>query len=448
MICEIVWREIRRRRHRLGTQAFVDRKPFVDQMKRRLSAGCFLTALLLGLPLAGAKAQPAPGGPPAVGVVRAEPQQITQTNEFIGRIQAIGRVALVARVTAFLEKRDFVEGSEVKQGDLLYLLEQPPFQAQVDYNKANVAQLEAQHRNAELTLERAQYLLKTVAGQQSNVDAALAQERSLAAQIAAAQAQLQTAQINLGYTEIRAPIAGRISSTAVTEGNVVSPTSGTLATLVSQDPMYVVFPIALRTGLELRDRYAPKGGFSAVLIRLRLPNGKIYAQVGHLDYVSPTVAENTDTVTVRGVISNSMLRGIKAGDPGSRELTDGEFVTVLLEGVQPVSVLGIPRAAVLSDQQGDYVYVVDAQNKVQIRRIHLGQSTPSTAVVTNGLTEGELVISEGLQRVRPGEVVSPGPATPPPPTPSAFDQGGAGGASGRSPQGGSAAKPAAEKASK
>ena len=147
-------------------------------------------------------------------MVRAERQQITETNEFIGRIQAIGRVALVARVTAFLEKRLFVEGAEVKKGDLLYLLEQPPFQAQVDYNKANVAQLEAQHRNAELTLERAQYLLKTVAGQQSTVDTALASERALAAQIAGAQAQLEQAQINLGYTEIRAPIDGKISSTA------------------------------------------------------------------------------------------------------------------------------------------------------------------------------------------------------------------------------------------
>jgi membrane fusion protein (multidrug efflux system) len=323
-------------------------------------------------------------------------------------------VALVARVTAFLEKRAFVEGAEVKKADLLYLLEQPPFHAQVDFNKANVAQLEAQHKNAQLTLERAQYLLKTVAGQQANVDSALAAERSLAAQIAGAQAQLETAQINLGYTEIRAPIDGRISATAVTEGNVVSPTSGTLATLVSQDPMYVVFPIALRTGIALRDRYVPKGGFSAVQIRLRLPDRKIYDQVGHLDYVSPTVDQNTDTITLRGVIPNPVLRGPKASTPTVRELTDGEFVTVLLEGVLPVEVLAIPRAAVLSDQQGDYVYVVDGQNRAQVRRIHLGQSTPSTAVITKGLEAGELVISEGVQRARPGEVVSPGPASAPP----------------------------------
>jgi len=373
------------------------------------------------LVLAGpAVAQPAPGGPPAVGVVRAERQQITQTDEFIGRIQAVGRVALVARVTAFLVKRLFVEGSEVKKDDLLYLLEQPPFQAQVDANKATVEQLEAQHRNAEQALERAQALLKTQAGTQSTLDSALAAERALAAQIAGARAQLRQSEINLGYTEIRAPIDGKISSTAVTEGNVVSPTTGTLATLVSQDPMYVIFSISQRTGIDLRDRYAARGGFSAVVIKLRLADGRIYGEDGKADYVSPTVAENTDTITVRGVIPNTKVGML-------RQLTDGEFVTVLLEGVQPIFVLAIPRAAVLSDQQGDYVYVVDTQNKADIRRIQLGQSTPTTAVVTDGLKEGELVISEGLQRVRPGEAVSAGPASPPPVISSEVARGGASG---------------------
>jgi membrane fusion protein (multidrug efflux system) len=399
----------------------------------RLSA---FVATSVGLALSAA-AQPAP----AVGVVRAERQEITQSDEFIGRIQAVGRVALVARVTAFLEKRLFVEGSDVKQGDLLYLLEQPPFQAQVDADKANVAQLEAQHVNAQLTLERAQYLLKTPAGQQSNVDSALAAERALAAQIEGAKAQLQQAEINLGYTEIRAPIDGNISSTVVTEGNVVSPTTGTLANLVSQDPMYVIFPVSLRTALDLRDRYASKGGFGAVVLKLRLPDGRIYGQDGKADYVSPTVAENTDTLTVRGIIPNPVFPGMKAGEPGARELNDGEFVTVQLEGVEPVLVLGIPRAAVLSDQQGDYVYIVDAQNKAQQRRIQLGQSTPSTAVVTNGLKEGELVISEGLQRARPGETVLPGPATPPPAISPAAAEGNASGAGPAPPK--EAAKPPA-----
>jgi membrane fusion protein, multidrug efflux system len=356
-----------------------------------------------------AAAQPAA---PAVGVVRAERQQITQTNEFIGRIQAVGHVSLVARVTGFLEKRLFVEGAEVKKGDLLYQLEQAPFQAQVDASKATVDQLQAQHLNSGLTLQRAQALIHTPAGQQSTVDAALASERALAAQIVGAQAQLRVADINLGYTEIRAPIDGKISSTAVTEGNVVSPTSGTLATIVSQDPMYVSFSIAQRTAIDLRARYAGKGGASAIVIKLRLPDGRMYGETGKIDYASPTVSENTDTIAVRAEIPNPVLAGMKVGMPGARELVDGEFVTVLLEGAQPITVLAVPRAAVLTDQQGDYVFVVDAQNKAEIRRIQLGQSTATTAVVTHGLKEAEIVVSEGLQRVRPGEVVSPAPAAP------------------------------------
>jgi membrane fusion protein, multidrug efflux system len=382
-------------------------------MRQRISgAYCIVGSLLLLCPHA--VAQPGPGAPPAVGVVRAERQQITETDEFIGRIQAVNRVALVARVTGFLEKRLFTEGAEVKKGDLLYQIEKPPFQAVVDAAQATVEQMEAQHRNAQLTLQRAQTLLSTPAGQQSNVDAALASERALAAQIAGAQAQLETAQINLGYTEIRAPIDGKITSTSVTEGNVVSPTSGILATIVSQDPMYVLFSISQRAGLDLRARYAAKGGYSAVVIKLRLPDGRIYDQDGRLDYGSPTVTENTDTVVLRGVIPNPVFPGMTAGQPGSREMVDGEFVTVLLEGVQPVTVLAIPRAAVLSDQQGDYVYVIDAQNKAQVRRIQQGQSTPTVAVISSGLKEGELVVSEGVQRARPGETVSPSPATPPP----------------------------------
>jgi membrane fusion protein, multidrug efflux system len=392
-------------------------------MAYRPSAVLVLTAF--GGWLAGSAAAQQPAGPPAVGVVRAERQQITQTDEFVGRVQAVGRVILVARVTAFLEMRMFVEGSEVKKDDLLYQLEQPPFQAQVDAAKANVDQLDAQHRNAQIALTRAQELLQRNAGTQATVDAALATERALAAQIEGAKAQLKTAEINLGYTEIRAPIDGKISSSGATEGNVVSPTTGTLATLVSQDPMYVIFPVSQRAVLDLRNRYAGKGGFNAVVLKLRLPDGRIYQQDGRADYVSPTVAENTDTVTIRGVFPNPILVSAQPAQPTVRELTDGEFVTVLVEGVQPITVLAIPRAAVLSDQQGDYVYVVDAQKRAQIRRIQLGQSTPSTAVITNGLSEGELVISEGLQRVRPGQEVSAGPATPTPPMPSSASQGGA-----------------------
>ncbi len=332
----------------------------------------------------------------------------------MGRIEAEKRVNLVARVVGFLDKRNFTEGADVHAGDLLYTIEQAQYQAQVAQQQAAVASANALLVNNTQTLERAQALIHTPAGQQSLVDSGLAQQRSAAAQLASAQAQLRLAQINLDYTEIKAPIDGKISRTAVNVGNVVGPTTGTLATIVSQDPMYVVFPVSVRAAIDLRDRYAGKGGFSALVIKLRLPNGDAYDQAGHLDYADPTVAQGTDTILLRGAIPNPLRPGSKPGTVGDRDLADGEFVTVLLQGVQPVQALAIPRAAVLSDQQGSYVWVVGAGNKVEQRRVELGQSTPGEAVISAGLKEGETVIVDGVQRARPGIVVNPGPASPQP----------------------------------
>ncbi len=372
-------------------------------------------AIALSLaPLAPALAQFGPAGPPAVGVVKAQKLAITETNDFVGRIQAINRVDLVARVTAFIDQRLFTEGAEVKQGQLLYRLERAPFEADLEAKQAAVAQAAATLQNATITLNRAQQLLSTVAGQRSTFDDAQAAQRADAALLLAAQANLKTSQINLDYTEIHAPVDGKIGETALTVGNVVTPSSGALATIVSQDPMYVVFPIPVRTGIDLANRYAAKGGLNAVVIHISLPDGSKYNQVGKLDFVSPRVTTTTDSITLRGTIANPILPGMKSGDPGDRALTDGEFVTVQLEGAAPIQVLGIPRAAVLEDQQGTYVYVVDAQNKVAQRRITLGQSTPSTAVIASGLTDGETVVVDGLQRVRPGITVAPGPAAPGP----------------------------------
>ncbi|SPE21454.1 Efflux pump periplasmic linker BepF [Burkholderiales bacterium] len=375
-----------------------------------------LVALLAAFTLIGAAAADAqmPSGPPAVGVVRAQKQAVTETSEFTGRVQAVDRVSLTARVTGFLEQRLFTEGTEVHEGDLLYRLERPPFEAAVQQQEAAVADASARLANANIQLGRAQSLLGTPAGQRSNVDDAIANQRSQAAQLLGAQAQLRVAQINLAYTDIHAPIGGKISRTAVSVGNVVSPSTGPLASIVSQDPMYVLFPVAMRTEVDLEKHYADQGGLSAVVIKLRLPDGTMYDQTGKIDYVEPSVQATTDTILLRGRIANPPSRPVQPGQPVDRPLTDGEFVTVLLEGVQPVTALGIPRAAVLSDQQGDYVYVVDSQNRAQQRRIQLGQSTPSTAVVMAGLNEGEMVVVDGIQRVRPGIQVVPGPASPPP----------------------------------
>lgn len=364
---------------------------------------------VLTLMASGAYAQ-APAGPPSVGVVRAQQTATTETSEFVGRIQAIERVSLTARVTAFLDQRLFVEGTEVKQGDLLYRLERAPFEAAVQQQEAAVADSSARLANANIQLSRAQSLLSTPAGQRSSVDDAVANQRSLAAQVLSAQAQLKVAQINLDYTEIRAPVAGKIGRTSITVGNVVSPSSGPLASIVSQDPMYVLFPVASRALTELQKRYADKGGTNAVVVKLRLPDGSLYERNGKIDYVEPNVSATTDTILLRAEIANSPRT-----QTVDRPLVDGAFVTVLVEGIQPVMALGIPRKAVLSDQQGDYVYVVGADKKVEQRRIQLGQSTPTTAIVAGGLTEGEMVVSDGIQRVRPGLEVSPGPAAPPPP---------------------------------
>ena len=164
----------------------------------------------------------------------------------------------------------------------------------------------------------------------------------------------------------------------------------------------------------LRDRYAGQGGFSAVSVRLRFNNGQTYGPVGRLDYADPTVATTTDTLTLRAVMPNPLRPGLRSGDPGARELIDGQFVTVVLEGVQPVQAVTVPRVAVLQDQQGAYVWVVGAENKAEQRRIQLGQSTPETAVISTGLQEGETVVVDGLQRVRPGAAVNPGPIAPRP----------------------------------
>jgi membrane fusion protein, multidrug efflux system len=187
-----------------------------------------------------------------------------------------------------------------------------------------------------------------------------------------------------------------------------------LATIVSQDPMYVTFPVAVRLLSDLRNRYAGRGGLNAVQVRLKLPDGSPYAQSGRIDYVEPTVSLGTDTILVRAVISNPVLGAAEPGRRVERGLIDGAFVTVLVEGIQPVTALGIPRAAVMSDQSGSYVFVVAADGKVERRAIRLGQSTATTAVIVDGLKQGEQVIVEGLQRARPGILVKPGPAGPQP----------------------------------
>jgi len=356
-----------------------------------------------------AGAQPTPSQPPAVGVVEVSGRPVNESFEFMGRVEAVDRVDVVARVVAFIDEQLFREGAEVNKGDLLYRLERAPFEASLAASQATIAQAEAQLTNARADLARARQLRERGSGTEVAEENALAAERTAAAQLQAAQAQARLAEINLGYTEIRAPISGRIGRSAASVGNVVGPSSGTLATIVSQDPMYVTFPVSMRTAVDLRTRYAPKAGLEAVTVELRLPDDRIYEHEGKLDFVDVTVAQGTDTITLRGTIPNPVLPGSEVGDARARELTDGQFASVILEAVEPVQQLVVPREAVLSDQRGDFVYVVGTENKAERRSVQLGVSVAADVVVKEGLKEGERVVLEGIQRVRAGMQVAPEP---------------------------------------
>lgn len=357
-----------------------------------------------------------PGGPPpAVGIIEATRQPVTESTEFIGRVEAINRVDIRARITGFLEARHFTEGTEVEEGAPLYRIEHAPFQAQLDQARANVAAAEASLANARVALTRARELRSTGAGTQVALDNAVASERTSSAQLLGAQAAVRIAEINLAYADIVAPIAGAIGRSTYTPGNVVSPQSEPLATIVSQDPMRIAFTIPQRTAIELRNRYENRGGTSAVVVRIRRTDGSVYDQDGQINFIDTSISRDTDSLLVRASIPNPIRQGAQTGQPGARSLIDGQFVTVLLEGAEPIQAIVIPRAAVAQDQQGFFVYIVDAENKAQRRNIRMGSSTAESATIESGLQPGDRVVTEGIQRVRPGQVVNPAPASAPRP---------------------------------
>ena len=375
---------------------------------RLLVASVFLAVASMAGPT---RAQMGPGGPPpAVGVVEAQRQPVTESTEFIGRIEAINRVELRARITGFLEERLFREGTEVEEGKLLFRIERAPFEAQVEQAQANVASAEAQLANARTSLARARELRTTGTGTQVALDNAQAQERTSAAALLGAQAAVRVAEINLAYTNITAPFAGAIGRSTYTPGNVVSPSSEPLATLVSQDPMRVAFTIAQRAALELRERYEGRGGAAAVVVRIRQSDGTIYPLPGRIDFIDTQISRDTDSILVRASIPNPVRAGMQQNDIGARQLVDGQFVTVLLEGAQPVMAVTIPRSAIAQDQQGFFVFIVDGEGRAQRRNVTLGRSTADTAVIESGVEAGQRVITEGIQRVRPGQPVNAAPA--------------------------------------
>ena len=332
---------------------------------------------------------------PAVGVRVATMKGVSQSFEFVGRVKAIEKVELRARVEGFLEKVLFREGQDVKAGELLYQIEKVQFQSAVDQAKANLAVAEATLTNAKVEYERSTELLKRNFSPQSQVDANKAALDTAAGRVMQAKAALTQAQVNLDYTDIRAPIDGRIGRTAYTVGNLVNPASGVLATIVSQDPIYVLFPVSVRDLEAIREaRRKEEGGMAKIDIRVRLPSGQEHTQRGVWNLTDPQVDPQTDTLIMRATMPNP-----------ERTLTDGQFVTAIIRERQEAPRLVVPQAALQVDQSGYYVLVVNDQHKVEQRRVQTGPQLGTDVVVTSGVKDGEQVIVDGIQKVRPGQVV-------------------------------------------
>jgi len=354
---------------------------------------CLVLPLLVGCDERKQVAAPPPK--PAVGVRPAALKGVAQSFAFVGRIKAVEKVDVRARVEGFIEKILFREGQDVKAGDLLYQIERVQFQAQVDQAKANVAAAEAETTNDQLQYARSLELSKQQFSPQSTVDRDKAALESSRAKVLQTKAALTQAEVNLDYTDIRSPIDGRIGRTAYTLGNLVNPATGVLATIVSQDPIYVLFPVSVRDLEIIREaRRKEDGGLSKIEIRIRLSNGREYSQRGVWNLTDPQVDQSTDTLIMRATIANP-----------DRELVDGQFVTAEIRERREAPRLVVPQAALQVDQSGYYVLVVDAGHKVEQRRIETGPNRDTDVVVTSGLKEGENVIVDGVQKVRPGQLV-------------------------------------------
>ncbi|MCW5698642.1 MAG: efflux RND transporter periplasmic adaptor subunit [Rhodospirillales bacterium] len=334
--------------------------------------------------------------PPAVTVAKVGYEEITSATGFVGRIEAVDKVELRARVVGFLEKQLFEEGGHVNKGDLLFQIQQSEFQATADESKAEVASAEANKANTAAQLKRYEILFQKKDVSAADVDRLRAEDLTAGANILKAKAALEKAELDLAYTEIRAPISGRIGRATFTVGNLVGPESGVLATIVSQDPIYVTFPVSQRILLDVQKQAQSKDKSTKdnVIVRLTLADGSAYPHQGKIDFADIQISQSTDTLAVRGSLPNP--DGL---------LVDGQFATVSVEGDAPKKALVVPRVALQADQAGAFVLVVSGENKAEIRRIKMGDSQEGNIVVENGLKEGERVIVEGAQKVRPGQVV-------------------------------------------
>lgn len=354
------------------------------------------------LPWQALQAQPA-NQPTPVGTVLAAKREVTQATTFVGCVQAKDRVEVKARVTGYLDEVQFKEGDMVAVGAPLYRIEAGPFEAAVQQAQGDVLRAQGQLTNATLQRQRSDELVKTGAQSVAIRDERVAAEQTAQGNLASAQAALQTAKINLGYTEISSPIAGRVGRTMVTKGNVVGPASGTLTTIVSVDPMYVLFPVSQREFLDLqkKDQQASTAANAAgLLVRLRFSDGSAYSEPGRINFIDVTVNQGTDTVLVRATVPNA--KGV---------LVDGQLLQVGVEQEKPVERILVPQAALIADQEGTYVFIVES-GKAVVRRVKVGGESGPNAIIAEGLKGGEQVIVQGLGSLRAGAAVLASPAAP------------------------------------
>jgi membrane fusion protein, multidrug efflux system len=368
-----------------------------------LLAAVILCAVLL-VAGCGDNKQPNPAAsappPPAVTVIKVTAAEIKPTTTFTGRIEAKNKVDLRARVDGFLEKRLFTEGADVAESELLFVIEKGLYQAAVDQAKAALETAESTLKLADLDVDRQTQLFQRNVTAQATLDQATAKQGEARGNMLAQKAALEKAELQLSYTDIKSPISGRIGRASVSLGNFVSPSNGALATVVSQDPIYASFPVTQREMLAVRKQQAASKGGEYV-IYVQLADGSRYPGAGKIDFLDNTVNQGTDTVQVRAAFANP-----------DRVLVDGQLVTVVAEEGKGESALVVPQQALQVDQTGPYVLVVDKDNKIQIRRVETDVARGVNIVIRKGLAADELIVTEGIQRVRPGQVVAPTEAKP------------------------------------
>jgi len=356
--------------------------------------------LILAFPLILSAAPPDSDNrpPPLVTVAPVILQDVNPPEEYVGHVEAIQTVDFQARVQGFLEQVKFKEGSFVNAGDLLYVIEQAPYQASVKADRARVEQLQAILTKASQYLERVR-TVRTGGVSAADIDNAVAAELQAKAQLEEGRATLERSELNLGYTTIRAPISGRIGRTAYTAGNLVGPASVPLARIVQIDPIRVVYSISendiATIRMALKDA-AQRQKDPILVPRIRLSTGVTYPIAGQLDFVNNEVDAATGTIAVWALFDNP--DGL---------LLPGQYVTVLVTRSEPRLMPVVPQSAVLEDHEGRYVLVVEDENRVSMRRVKSGPVIGVNWAIESGLAVGEIVIVEGTQKAQPGHIVKP-----------------------------------------